>query len=153
MLILLLVSGDLVGRIFTLVKLPPLFGCLLMGLIYKIAIPTVVAGLPPAVLKCFKDAAFSIILFRAGINFDDAVVRRELLQISKNFLVPLLLEVIFAALAAYGLLPNFGLPWCIFAGKLTHTQMLACLRSSICAPWPFSCNHSQVYYWHAPRLL
>ena len=116
------------GRLSNLVKLPPLFGCLLIGLIYKIAIPTVVAGLPPAVLKCFKDAAFSIILFRAGINFDDEVVRRELLQISKNFFVPLLLEVAFAALAAYGLLPNFGAPWCIFAGKLTHLQMLSCLR-------------------------
>ena len=127
-LIVLLVSGDFIGRLCTLVKLPALFGCLLIGLIYKIAVPTVMAGLPPAVLKCFKDAAFSIILFRAGINFDEVVVRREFPQISKNFLIPLLLEVVFSSLAAYGLLPNFGVPWCIFAGALASHQCFRCCR-------------------------
>ena len=156
-LIVLLVSGDFIGRLCTLVKLPALFGCLLIGLMYKIAVPTVMAGLPPAVLKCFKDAAFSIILFRAGINFDDVVIRREFPQISKNFLIPLLLEVVFAALAAYGLLPNFGVPWCIFAGTtstLTSQHFFCCLPpNNFCGTCTLSFDYPQVYYWPAPRLL
>ena len=107
--LLLLVCAVLGGKLVELVRLPPLLGMLLVGMLLSNA-PRVreVGRLDPSWSSALRSAALVVILIRAGLGLDPDKLRRLSWMVFRLAFLPCLAESCTVAVASHFIL---GLPW------------------------------------------
>ena len=108
LLVLLLVSW-VAGWLVQMVRLPPLLGMLITGIVLN-NVPgiDVARGLDPAWSSCVRSVALAVILLRAGLGLDPAALRKLSGVVLRLACCPCLVETLVVAIAARLLL---SLPW------------------------------------------
>merc|ERR1719408_1048847 len=80
----ILIAGILGGKLVANFGLPPLFGQLLMGFLLKNVIPDQLNGLSAGLNSMLRSVALAIIMLRAGLGLDFAMLRKS--SVSTMFL-------------------------------------------------------------------
>jgi len=108
-LIVLVVVAYVAGQVVSLVRLPPLLGMLLVGILLK-NVPgiDVAKGIDPDWASALRNVALAVILLRAGLGLDPAALRKLSMMVFRLAFCPCLVETLVVAVASYFLL---GLPW------------------------------------------
>ncbi|XP_062598595.1 sodium/hydrogen exchanger 9B2-like [Saccostrea cucullata] len=109
--LLVLFAGAVIGgHIFSLIRLPPLLGMLIVGgLLSNVpGIRVVGLSIDPKWSASLRKIALTVILLRAGLGLDPVALRKLSLTVLRVALVPCLFEVATNAVSAHLLL---GMPW------------------------------------------
>merc|ERR1712070_1129426 len=111
-----LVCGILGGKLVATVGLPPLLGQLLMGFLLKNVIPDQLNGLSSGLNSMLRSIALAIIMLRAGLGLDFAMLRKS--SVSTLFLAtgPCIGEATTIAVLANMIFPAMSWPFCFMLG-------------------------------------
>ncbi|BES88710.1 Hypothetical protein NTJ_01518 [Nesidiocoris tenuis] len=104
----LLVLANIAGIISRLIRLPGLFGMLLVGIVLKSVGFYSLSGPYAEISSLAREFALAIILTKAGMALDPDVLRKNAFTVIKLSLLPCIGEAITAAVASHYII---GLPW------------------------------------------
>jgi len=112
----ILVCGILGGKLVANVGLPPLFGQLLMGFLLKNVIPDQLNGLSAGLNSMLRSVALAIIMLRAGLGLDFAMLRKS--SVSTMFLAtgPCIGEATTIAVLSHMIFPGMSWAFCFMLG-------------------------------------
>jgi len=109
-LIMLLVLAHLGGMLVALVKLPPLLGMLIVGILVNFIphVNVIGDGLDPKWSSALRSTALTVILLRAGLGLDPIALRKLSAMVFRLAFSPCLAETVIVAVVSHLLL---GFPW------------------------------------------
>ncbi|CAH1388389.1 unnamed protein product [Nezara viridula] len=99
-LLVLLVCAEVGGELCKLVMLPPLLGMLLAGILLKTCGFFQFYGVYPDLIVISRSLALSVILIKAGLGLNPAVLKRLKFTVLRLAVVPCVCEAFAAAIAA-----------------------------------------------------
>lgn len=114
-LIVLVLLGYIAGQIVKIVKLPPLLGMLITGIVLKTAGFITVSGVYVNIVITLREVALSVILIKAGLGLDPAALVRLSLVVLRLACCPCLAEALGAAVVSHYIL-NFPWVWGLLVG-------------------------------------
>merc|ERR1712070_769307 len=111
-----LICGIVGGKLVANFGLPPLFGQLLMGFLLKNVIPDQLNGLSAGLNSMLRSVALAIIMLRAGLGLDFAMLRKS--SVSTLFLAtgPCIGEATTIAVLSHIIFPAMSWPFCFMLG-------------------------------------
>jgi len=111
-----LIAGIVGGKLVANIGLPPLFGQLLMGFLLKNVIPDQLNGLSAGLNSMLRSVALAIIMLRAGLGLDFAMLRKS--SVSTLFLStgPCIGEATTIAVLSHMIFPAMSWPFCFMLG-------------------------------------
>ncbi|KAL1123880.1 hypothetical protein AAG570_001650, partial [Ranatra chinensis] len=107
-LAVLMVVAVLAGMLAEVIKLPPLLGMLIAGVVLRSVGFFSVTGAWREVVVASREVALMVILIKAGLGLDGKALKRMSVDVLKLSLIPCIAEATAAAIAAHFI---FGLPW------------------------------------------
>ncbi|XP_077999046.1 sodium/hydrogen exchanger 9B2-like isoform X2 [Glandiceps talaboti] len=108
-LFVLWVAAVVGGKLISLIKLPPLLGMLIVGVLLRnVPYINVAADIEADWSMTLRNIAFTVILIRAGLGLDAQALRKLKIVCLRLAFTPCTVECITAAIVAYLLL---GFPW------------------------------------------
>lgn len=112
----ILICGIVGGKLVANVGLPPLFGQLMMGFLLKNVIPDQLNGLSAGLNSMLRSVALAIIMLRAGLGLDFAMLRKS--SVSTLFLStgPCIGEATTIAVLSHMIFPAMSWPFCFMLG-------------------------------------
>lgn len=111
-----LLCGILGGKLVANVGLPPLFGQLLMGFLLKNVIPDQLNGLSASLNSMLRSVALAIIMLRAGLGLDFAMLRKSSVSTLVLATAPCIGEATTIAILAHVIFPAMSWPFCFMLG-------------------------------------
>lgn len=111
-----LICGILGGKLVANVGLPPLFGQLLMGFMLKNVIPDQLNGLSAGLNSMLRSVALAIIMLRAGLGLDFAMLRKSSVSTMVLATGPCIGEATTIAVLAHLIFPGMSWPFCFMLG-------------------------------------
>jgi NhaP-type Na+/H+ or K+/H+ antiporter len=111
-----LICGILGGKLVANVGLPPLFGQLLMGFLLKNVIPDQLNGLSAGMNSMLRSIALAIIMLRAGLGLDFAMLRKSSVSTMVLATGPCIGEATTIAVLANIIFPGMSWPFCFMLG-------------------------------------
>merc|ERR1711907_240589 len=111
-----LLCGILGGKLVANVGLPPLFGQLLVGFALKNIIPDQLGGLSASLNSMLRSVALAIIMLRAGLGLDFAMLRKSSVSTMVLATGPCIGEATTIAVLAHMIFPAMSWPFCFMLG-------------------------------------
>lgn len=111
-----LICGTVAGKLVANVGLPPLFGQLLMGFLLKNVIPDQLNGLSASLNSMLRSVALAIIMLRAGLGLDFAMLRKSSVSTLVLATGPCIGEATTIAVLANIMFPGMSWPFCFMLG-------------------------------------
>merc|ERR1719408_457220 len=111
-----LMCGILGGKLVANIGLPPLFGQLLMGFLLKNVIPDQLNGLSAGLNSMLRSIALAIIMLRAGLGLDFAMLRKSSVSTMVLATGPCIGEATTIAVLANLIFPGMSWPFCFMLG-------------------------------------
>merc|ERR1711871_479010 len=111
-----LLCGILGGKLVATIGLPPLFGQLLMGFLLKNVIPDQLNGLSAGLNSMLRSVALAIIMLRAGLGLDFAMLRKSSVSTLILSTCPCIGEATTIAVLAHIIFPGMSWPFCFMLG-------------------------------------
>merc|ERR1712070_637001 len=111
-----LICGFLGGKLVAKVGLPPLFGQLLMGFLLKNVIPDQLNGLSAGLNSMLRSVALAIIMLRAGLGLDFAMLRKSSVSTLVLATGPCIGEATTIAVLSHVIFPAMSWPFCFMLG-------------------------------------
>ena len=108
LLIVLVVTAILLGQVFALIKLPPLLGMLIMGIILKNAFGIEFDEQWQPWSSTLRGIALVIILMRAGLGLDPSALKRLSGMVFRLAFLPCLVETFVVGVAAHEIRVSSG---------------------------------------------
>merc|ERR1711907_482576 len=108
--------GILGGKVAGLIGLPPLFGQLLMGFMLKNVIPDQLNGLSASLNSLLRTVALAIIMLRAGLGLDFAMLRKSSVSTMVLATGPCIGEATTIAVLSHMIFPAMSWPFCFMLG-------------------------------------
>ena len=107
-LLILVILALIFGKIFSLIKLPPLLGMLLTGILIKNIPGMTFDEYWTKTSSILRGVALVVILMRAGLGLDPQALKRLSIMVFRLAFTPCLAETLTVAVASHFLL---GFPW------------------------------------------
>ena len=107
-LLVMLVVAFCAGWLLERVRMPPLLGMLLTGIVLKNVPPYFAAGVDPEWYAATRSTALVVILLRACLGLNPAILKQLSAMVFRLAFMPCIAEATAVALASYVCL---GLPW------------------------------------------
>merc|ERR1712070_997872 len=111
-----LIAGIVGGKLVANIGLPPLFGQLLMGFLLKNVIPDQLNGLSAGLNSMLRSVALAIIMLRAGLGLDFAMLRKSSVSTMVLATGPCIGEATTIAVLANIIFPGMSWPFCFMLG-------------------------------------
>jgi len=111
-----LICGIVGGKVVAKVGLPPLLGQLLMGFLLKNVIPDQLNGLSANLNSMLRSVALAIIMLRAGLGLDFAMLRKSSVSTLVLATGPCVGEATTIAVLANVIFPGMSWPFCFMLG-------------------------------------
>jgi NhaP-type Na+/H+ or K+/H+ antiporter len=111
-----LIAGIVGGKLVANVGLPPLFGQLLMGFLLKNVIPDQLNGLSAGLNSMLRSVALAIIMLRAGLGLDFAMLRKSSVSTMVLATGPCIGEATTIAVLSHMIFPAMSWPFCFMLG-------------------------------------
>jgi NhaP-type Na+/H+ or K+/H+ antiporter len=111
-----LICGVIGGKLVANFGLPPLFGQLLMGFLLKNVIPDQLNGLSASLNSMLRSVALAIIMLRAGLGLDFAMLRKSSVSTLVLATGPCIGEATTIAILAHVIFPGMSWPFCFMLG-------------------------------------
>jgi NhaP-type Na+/H+ or K+/H+ antiporter len=111
-----LICGIVGGKLVANIGLPPLFGQLLMGFLLKNVIPDQLNGLSAGLNSMLRSVALAIIMLRAGLGLDFAMLRKSSVSTLVLATGPCIGEATTIAVLANFIFPGMSWPFCFMLG-------------------------------------
>merc|ERR1719231_1929542 len=111
-----LIAGILGGKLVANIGLPPLFGQLMMGFLLKNVIPDQLNGLSAGLNSMLRSVALAIIMLRAGLGLDFAMLRKSSVSTMVLATGPCIGEATTIAVLANIIFPGMSWPFCFMLG-------------------------------------
>jgi len=111
-----LICGILGGKLVAKLGLPPLFGQLLVGFMLKNVIPDQLNGLSAGLNSMLRSVALAIIMLRAGLGLDFAMLRKSSVSTLVLATGPCIGEATTIAVLSHIIFPGMSWPFCFMLG-------------------------------------
>jgi len=111
-----LICGFLGGKLVEKLGLPSLFGQLLVGFTLKNVIPDQLGGLSPSLNSTLRSMALAIIMLRAGLGLDLAILRKSSVSAMILATGPCIGEATTIAVLSHVIFPGMSWAFCFMLG-------------------------------------
>jgi len=111
-----LICGFVGGKIMDRIGLPALFGQLLAGFLLKNVIPDQLDGLSAGLNSMLRSVALAIIMLRAGLGLDLAILRKSSVGAMILATCPCIGEAVTIAILSHVIFPAMSWPFCFMLG-------------------------------------
>jgi len=111
-----LIAGILRGKFVANIGLPPLFGQFMMGFLLKNVIPDQLNGLSAGLNSMLRSVALAIIMLRAGLGLDFAMLRKSSFSTMVLATGPCIGEATTIAVLSHMIFPAMSWPFCFMLG-------------------------------------
>merc|ERR1719230_1894451 len=111
-----LLCGIFGGMLAAKMGLPPLFGQLVVGFLLKNVVPDQLNGLSSSLNSMLRSVALAIIMLRAGLGLDFAMLRKSSVSTLILSTCPCIGEATTIAVLAHIIFPGMSWPFCFMLG-------------------------------------
>ncbi|XP_046675876.1 sodium/hydrogen exchanger 9B2-like isoform X3 [Homalodisca vitripennis] len=107
-ILVLVLLAFLAGRLVALIRLPPLLGMLITGIILRTSGFYQISGVYTHIVITLREIALSVILIKAGLGLDPVALYKLSLVVIRLAICPCIAEAVGAAVVSHFIL---GYPW------------------------------------------